>query len=67
MKFSERSVMIINLMCTIEQFAFLIGTVWLVGWQGWSGWWFVLTIFLMTCSAPSQVIRVIEKNWGKSP
>lgn len=25
----------------------LVGTVYLVGWQGWSAWWFVLTILLL--------------------
>ena len=27
---------------------FLIaGTAWLVGWHGWSGWWFALTIIML--------------------
>jgi hypothetical protein len=25
----------------------LVGTVYLVGWQGWSAWWFVLTLLLL--------------------
>ena len=25
----------------------LVGTAWLVGWQGWSGWWFALTVLLI--------------------
>ena len=25
----------------------LAGTVYLVGWQGWSGWWFLLTVILL--------------------
>lgn len=24
----------------------LVGTVYLVGWKGWSAWWFVLTVVL---------------------
>lgn len=26
----------------------LIGTVYLVGWKDWSGWWFLLTLALMS-------------------
>lgn len=25
----------------------LIGTVYLVGWMGWSPWWFLLTVMLL--------------------
>jgi len=25
----------------------LVGTVYLIGWQDWSAWWFVLTILLL--------------------
>ena len=25
----------------------LVGTVYLVGWQGWSAWWFLLTVILL--------------------
>lgn len=25
----------------------LVGTAYLVGWQGWSGWWFLLTVILL--------------------
>ena len=25
----------------------LAGTVWLVGWQGWSAWWFLFAVLLM--------------------
>lgn len=25
----------------------LVGTVYLVGWQAWSAWWFVLTVLLL--------------------
>ena len=25
----------------------IAGTVWLVGWQGWSGWWFLLAVILL--------------------
>ena len=26
--------------------ALIAGTVWLVGWHGWSGWWFLLAMCL---------------------
>jgi len=25
----------------------LVGTAYLVGWQGWSGWWFLFTMLLL--------------------
>ena len=25
----------------------LVGTAYLVGWQGWSAWWFLLTVILL--------------------
>lgn len=25
----------------------LVGTVYLVGWQGWSAWWFLLAVLLL--------------------
>ena len=28
----------------IYNFALIVGTVWLVGWQNWSPWWFLLTV-----------------------
>jgi hypothetical protein len=34
----------------------LAGTVWLVGWCGWSPWWFVVTILMCSGSSPSGVI-----------
>lgn len=31
----------------IYNLTILIGTVYLVGWQGWSGWWFLLAALLL--------------------
>lgn len=62
MKLSERSIMIVHYMCTIEQWVLLFGTVWLVGWKDWSPWWFGLTLFLLAGSAPSVVILALESG-----
>lgn len=31
----------------IYNLTLLIGTAWLVGWQGWSAWWFLLTVLIL--------------------
>ncbi len=64
MKLSERGRLFVTVLCTIEQFFYLIGTVWLVGWKGWSPAWFVFTFLLLSASAPSICIRGIE--WAGS-
>jgi hypothetical protein len=35
------------LLAMIYNLILLVGTVYLVGWQGWSAWWFVLTALLL--------------------
>lgn len=35
------------LMAMVYNLILLGGTVWLVTYQGWSGWWFVLTVLLL--------------------
>jgi len=42
--------MIFYVTTAIYNIILLVGTAWLVGWQGWSGWWFVLTICLLANS-----------------
>lgn len=36
------------------------GCVWLVGWHGWSAWWFLVAIFIAMGSAPVRVLRAIR-------
>jgi hypothetical protein len=36
------------LLAMIYNLIILGTTVYLVGWQGWSAWWFVLTVLLLT-------------------
>jgi hypothetical protein len=36
----------------IYNFALLAGTAYLVGWYGWSPWWFLLTIFCLVNGVP---------------
>lgn len=62
MKLGERSRMLINLSCTIEQWAFLAGAIWLVEWKGWSAWTFVWCGILMVGSSPSIIIKALEKD-----
>lgn len=33
----------------------LIGTAYLVGWQGWSAWWFLFTICCLSYSKPKTI------------
>ena len=35
------------LLVIIYNLILLIGTVYLVGWCGWSAWWFLLTVILL--------------------
>ena len=35
------------MLAMIYNLILLVGTVYLVAWQGWSAWWFVLTILLL--------------------
>ena len=35
------------LLAMIYNLILLGGTVWLVAYQGWSGWWFLLTVLLL--------------------
>lgn len=63
--FSERFVMTINLLCTLEQWSLILGTIYLVN-HGWSAWWFVATLFLLSGSAPTQVFRALSKH-SKEP
>lgn len=34
-------------MAMIYNLTLLGGTAWLVGWQGWSAWWFLLAVLLL--------------------
>jgi hypothetical protein len=34
-------------MAMIYNLILLVGTAYLVGWQEWSAWWFLLTVFLL--------------------
>jgi hypothetical protein len=34
-------------MAMIYNLILLVGTAYLVGWQGWSAWWFLLTVILL--------------------
>lgn len=52
-----RQVLLVNIMCTIEQWGIIAATVWLVGWQGWSAWWFLGALFLVESSSPSKVLK----------
>lgn len=32
------------LVAAVYNLVLIIGTVWLVGWQDWTPWWFILTV-----------------------
>ena len=38
----------IFLLAMIYNLILLCGTAYLVGWNGWSGWWFLLTVMLLS-------------------
>ena len=35
------------MLAMIYNLVLLCGTAYLVGWQGWSAWWFLLVVFLL--------------------
>ena len=35
------------LLVAVYNLTLLVGTAYLVGWQGWSAWWFALTLLLL--------------------
>jgi len=34
--------------------ALFAGTAWLVGWHGWSPWWFLLAVLIASGSGPAR-------------
>lgn len=35
------------------------GTVWLIGWNGWSAWWMVLSVLM--CSDSWELLKKVSK------
>lgn len=63
MKLSERGRLIVNAMCTVEQWSTLVFFVWLVGWKGWNPWWMLLAVLLILAGSPSGIIKALEKEY----
>lgn len=46
----------------VFDFAILAGTVWLIGWNGWSAWWMLLAVFLTESSNPHGFLKEGKKS-----
>lgn len=46
-EYTKRGVTMRLAVLAIYNLILLVGTAYLVGWQGWSGWWFLFTMLLL--------------------
>jgi hypothetical protein len=63
---TERGVLFVSVLLTIEQWVIIAGTVWLIGWKGWSLWTIVPAVLLLLCSSPSLIVGALSRHISKA-
>lgn len=58
-KLTVNQLLFLNVFCTIEQWLFIVGSIWLIVSKNWSSWWLVLTFLLVNSCTPKITLKAL--------